>query len=78
MNNNDIKAYMQANLLTKKEAIEITGQSLSAFDQSINTGKIIPFFDKGEDRSRVRLYLKSDVEAYAEQIKEYKKRFKKD
>ena len=77
MNINNVKTFMNENLLTKKEAMAITGQSLSAFDQSVATGKLAPFFEKGEGRSTVRLYLKEDVERYAQQIKEFKKRYKR-
>lgn len=69
-----IKEFMQENLLTKKEAMRLTGQSLTAFDQAVATGRLKPFFEKGEGRSTVRLYLKSDVERYnKERIEHLKK-----
>ena len=77
MNNEKIKEWIDENLLTKQEAIKITCQSLTAFDQSINTNKLTAFYDRGEDRSRVRLYLKSDVEAYAKGVFERRKRLSK-
>lgn len=74
MNLEEIKQFMNENLLTKKEAMEITNQSLTAFDQAVQTGRLKPFFEKGEGRSTVRLYLKSDVERYnKERIEHLKK-----
>lgn len=63
----EIKEWMENNLLTKKQAMEITGQSLTAFDQAVMAERIVPFFEKGKARGLVRLYLKSDVEAYNEE-----------
>ena len=59
-----MKRFLEDNLLTKKEAMEITGQSLSAFDQAVTTGRLVPFFERGKDRGLVRLYLKEDVKQY--------------
>lgn len=64
MNKNDIKVWMEKNLLTKKEAMEITRQTLTAFDQAVMTGRLKPFFERGKGRGLVRLYLKEDVERY--------------
>lgn len=75
MDINEIKNFMHENLLTKKEAMEITGQSLSAFDQSVATGKLVPFFEKGKGRSTVRLYLKNDVERYNKQRLKHLEKF---
>ena len=72
-----LREWADENLLTKQEAIAITGQGLSAFDQSINTNKLTAFYDHGKARSRVRLYLKSDVETYAKGIFERRKRLSK-
>jgi len=71
----EIKQFMNENLLTKKEAMEITGQSLTAFDQAVATGRLKPFFEKAEGRSTVRLYLKSDVERYNKERIEHLKKF---
>jgi len=74
MNLEEIKQFMNENLLTKKEAMEITGQSLTAFEQAVQTGRLKPFFEKGTGRSTVRLYLKADVECYnKERIEHLKK-----
>lgn len=67
MNEKEIKQWMDENLLTKKEAMEITGQSLTAFDQAVMAGRITPYFQKGKARGLVRLYLKSDVKSYNEE-----------
>lgn len=64
MNKNNIKEWMNENLLTKKEAMEITQQTLTAFDQAVMTGRLKPFFERGKGRGLVRLYLKEDVERY--------------
>jgi len=67
MNKKEIKKYLDENLLTKKEAMEITGQSLSAFDQAVMAGRLKPFFERGKGRGLVRLYLKEEVEQYNEE-----------
>lgn len=77
MNNEEIKKWMEENLITKQETMEITKQSLTAFNQTVSTGKLHPFYDRGHDRSRVRLYLKSDVEEYAKVVEERRKRLQK-
>lgn len=77
VNIDELREYIDKNLLTKREAIEITKQSVSAFDQAVITGKLKPFYDHGEERSRVRLYLKSEVEAYSRRAEERRKRVKK-
>ena len=75
MNTEKIKQFMNENLLTKKEAMELTGQSLTAFDQAVQTGRLKPFFERGEGRSTVRLYLKDDVERYNQERLEHLKKF---
>lgn len=71
----EIKKFMHENLLTKKEAMQLTGQSITAFDQAVQTGRLKPFFEKGEGRGTVRLYLKSDVERYNKERIEHLKKF---
>ncbi|MBC1339427.1 hypothetical protein HB837_14605 [Listeria innocua] len=60
-----LKAYLASNLLTKTEARAITKQSQTAFNQSIQTGTLHSFYEKGENQSKVRLFLKEDCEEYA-------------
>ncbi|BDC77850.1 hypothetical protein ACIJDA_002755 [Enterococcus faecalis] len=66
------QAWAQENLVTRKGAAKITGQSYAGFSQAINRKVLTPFleFDGEPATSLVRLYLKSDVEKYAEQLKE--------
>ncbi|GFN32550.1 hypothetical protein [Paenibacillus xylaniclasticus] len=64
MNSEDIKQWIQNNLVLQDEARTITGQSVSGFNQSVATGNILPFVEFGELR-KTRLYLRSDLEAYA-------------
>ena len=62
----DLQKFLNENLLPKKEAAEITGQSINAFSQSIKLGYVKPFYESssGKTSSRVRLYLKSELEEY--------------
>lgn len=60
----EIKQWIEDNLIMQDEARKITGQSVSAFNQSVATGRIKPFVEFGSAR-KTRLYLKSDIEEYA-------------
>lgn len=64
MINEEMKRFINENLLTKREAMKLTGQSLSAFDQAVLAGRLVPFFERGKGRGIVRLYLREDVERY--------------
>jgi len=64
MNNNEIKTWIKENLIMQEKARAITGQSVTAFNQSVATGRIEPFVEYGESR-KTRLYLKKDLENYA-------------
>ncbi|MGL9768982.1 hypothetical protein [Enterococcus sp. DIV0806c] len=69
----EIQQWGEKNLLTRQQAAKITGQSYAGFSQTIKTGKIKPFFEFGDSGpSVVRLYLKSDIEEYAQQLKSKK------
>ena len=62
----ELKQFMNDNLVNQQEAIKITHQSKTAFSQSLTTGKIKPFFEtEGKGPAKVRLYLRSDLEEYA-------------
>lgn len=61
MNSEQLKQWIEENLLTPREAMEITNQTRSAFNQSVANGHLKPYISK----DTVRLYLKSDVEEYA-------------
>ncbi|MGM0169815.1 hypothetical protein IGI39_004749 [Enterococcus sp. AZ135] len=69
-----MKEWALENLVTRQEAANITGQSYTAFSQSVNLRNIIPFLEYGTGTRTVRLYLKSDIEKYAEQLKNKKQK----
>ncbi|MED3623276.1 MULTISPECIES: hypothetical protein [Neobacillus] len=71
MNNEQIKQWIKDNLVMQDEARTITGQSVTAFNQSVATGKITPFVEFGNAR-KTRLYLRSDLEEYAKTKKTLK------
>jgi hypothetical protein len=71
MNKEEIKIWIEENLIMQDEARQITGQSVSGFNQSVATGRIAPFVEFGESR-KTRLYLKSDMEDYARNKKSAK------
>lgn len=64
MDKTAIKRWITDNLVMQDEARSITGQSVSAFNQSVQTGKIKAFVEFGETR-KTRLYLRSELEEYA-------------
>ncbi|HGF7600565.1 hypothetical protein AB1I58_00180 [Enterococcus hirae] len=79
MKNSELNHYQNwvtSNLITRKQAAEITGQSHSAFSQTIKQGRIKPFVEIGEGSGPgiIRLYLKSDIESYAKQLQEKKQK----
>ncbi|MDI3090006.1 hypothetical protein QJ133_02290 [Priestia megaterium] len=59
-----IKEWIEQNLIMQDEARAITGQSVTAFNQSVANGKIKAFIEFGGAR-KTRLYLKADLEEYA-------------
>lgn len=64
------------NLITRQEAAKNTGQSYTTFSQAINLRNVIPFLSFGTGTATVRLYLKEDIEKYAAQLKEKKRKRK--
>lgn len=68
MNKEEMKKWIEENLIMQDAARAITGQSVTGFNQSVSTGKIIPFVEFGEVR-KTRLYLKADLEEYAKNKK---------
>lgn len=68
MNNEEIRQWIKDNIVMQEEAKVITEQSVSAFNQSVATGRIEPFVEFGDAR-KIRLYLKSDLEEYAKNKK---------
>ncbi len=65
MNNENYKQWIEENLLTPKEAMELTKQSRTAFNQSVATGRVKTFISK----DTIRLFLRSDIEEYAKNKK---------
>ena len=59
-----IRAWIQNNLVMQDEGRRITGQSVSGFNQSVTEGWISPFVEFGSSR-KTRLYLRSELEEYA-------------
>ncbi|HHW4424954.1 TPA: hypothetical protein ACUWRN_002950 [Listeria monocytogenes] len=71
LNPNDVKKWMENNLVNSKQAREITNQSQRSFLQAVQDNRIKAFFQTGDHgRDIVRLFLRSDCEKYFEQIKE--------
>ncbi|HDR7791149.1 hypothetical protein [Bacillus paranthracis] len=63
MQRNKVKTWIEQNLVIHEEARTITGQTTSAFNQSVQNGKILPFVEFGTIR-KTSLYLQEDLEAY--------------
>lgn len=76
-NRDELAKFLNDQLLTKQECIEITGQSSRAFLQAVETGRVVPVFDKGQNQGRTRLFLRKEIEAYALEAAERRKRLKK-
>ena len=79
MTQEELQEWINCNLIRASEAMEITKQSKSAFTQSLKLGRLKPYYSNtgsGESR-KISLYLKSDVEAYALQVVERRKRLVK-
>ncbi|MGM0285725.1 MULTISPECIES: hypothetical protein [unclassified Enterococcus] len=79
MDEKSIKSFQiwaQENLVTRREAANITGQSYAGISQAINRKVLTPFleFDGNPPTSLVRLYLRSEVEAYAKQLQAKKQK----
>lgn len=68
----DFHNWAQDNLLSRKQAAKITGQSYEAFSRALQQNRIKPFLEIGDEPgpSIIRLYLKKDIEKYAKQLEE--------
>lgn len=77
MDKEKMAKFLDENLVTKQEAMKITGQSLTAFNQSISSKQLTPFLERGEGTGKVRLYLRSDVEKYSKSVKGRRSRLRK-
>lgn len=58
-----VREWIKKNLVMQDEAMKITGQSRSAFMQSLQSGRIHSFVEFGQKR-KTRLYLREDMEEY--------------
>lgn len=63
MNEQEIKVWIEKNLMTKHEVMEQYNISSSRFDNYVRREKIEPFIKKGP---RINLYLKHEVENFLE------------
>lgn len=68
MDKEKVKKWIKKNVVLQDHAREITGQSVSAFNQSVQTGRIEPFVEFGYSR-KIRWYLIEDLEHYADNKK---------
>jgi len=65
MSHEEIKKWIEENLVDREEGRKITEQTPVAFTQATQAKVIIPFFHIGEGRTKKSLYLKSELEIYA-------------
>lgn len=65
MNEQEIKDFINNNLLAKNEILEQFNVSSTTFDNYVRRSKIKPFIKKGP---RVNLYLKSDMEQHFDSL----------
>lgn len=77
MDREELVEFLAKNLVTKKQAMRITGQSHSAFQQSVNTRQLKPIYQQGTGTGKVRLYLRSEVEEYGRIVKKRRARLNK-
>lgn len=64
MKTKDVSLFLEKNTLTSREAREFLGMSPQAFNQSVSTGRIEPFFERGEGTRKIRLFLVENVISY--------------
>lgn len=68
MDKEKVKKWIEKNVVLQEQAREITRQSITAFNQSVSTRRIIPYIEFGTTR-KIRWYLKEDLEHYADNKK---------
>ena len=76
----ELKEWINDNLIRASEAMEITKQSKPSFNQSVSTNKLEPFYSNGTGGGgfgTINLYLKEEVEIYAKQVKQRRQRLSK-
>jgi hypothetical protein len=76
LSRDELVKFLNDQLLTKQECMEITGQSSRAFSQAVDAKRVVPVFDKGQNQGRIRLFLRKEIEAYAVEADERRKRLK--
>lgn len=59
-----IRRWIVDNLVLPDEARKITEQSIHGFNQSVRTGKIVPFVEFTSGKKKFNLYLRKDLEVY--------------
>lgn len=64
MDKEAIRHWIKDHLVMQDEARAITGQSISGFNQSLQTGRVQAFVEFGDTR-KTRLYLREELEQYA-------------
>lgn len=69
MDKNKIRQWIIDNLVLPDEARKITDQSIHGFNQSVRTGKIVPFVEFLSGKKKFNLYLREDLEEYAKNKK---------
>ncbi|MGX7195179.1 hypothetical protein [Enterococcus olivae] len=63
----ELQEFMKNNLLKKQDAMKVTNQSAQAFTNAERAGMFKPFYETdGTTSSKVKLYLRSDIEEYAD------------
>lgn len=69
MNKEDVKKWMEDNLVRAEEARKLTGQKSSrSFIQSVQSGQISPFIVWGEGSGAWKLYERSEMEEYGRKL----------
>ncbi|MEE1131654.1 MAG: hypothetical protein UHX00_08570 [Caryophanon sp.] len=64
-----LQNFLQQNLIDKHAARKITGQSVTAFNQAVLRGKIVPIVKYGNGRGGMNLFLREDIELYKQNMK---------
>lgn len=64
--NDELKIFLEENLLPINEARLLTKQSTPAFNQAVANGLIVPFYKTITESGKVinKLYLRSELELY--------------
>lgn len=64
-NKHHLQQYLAENLLPNYEAMELTGQSINAFNQSVKLGYVLPFYwCEKNGRKQYMLFMREDLIYY--------------